>query len=71
MFISCNDVQSFSLEQLIFNLFNCVCVFATIVVGFTSLISNFSVYGGIYLDWDEIMLRSVDKLRKFNYTQVC
>ena len=30
----------------------------------------FSVYGGIYLDFDEIILRSVDNLRTYEYTQV-
>ena len=34
------------------------------------LLFHFIVYGGIYLDWDEIMLRSVEELRKFKYTQV-
>ena len=30
----------------------------------------FAVYGGIYLDFDEIVLRSVDNLRTYEYTQV-
>ena len=30
----------------------------------------FSVYGGIYLDWDEIVLQPIDELRKFDYVQV-
>ena len=30
----------------------------------------FSVYGGIYLDWDEIILQPVDDLRKHDYVQV-
>ena len=34
------------------------------------LITVFSVYGGIYLDWDEIMLQPIDDLRKHDYVQV-
>ena len=29
-----------------------------------------SVYGGVYLDFDEILLRPVENLRQYDYTQV-
>ena len=28
------------------------------------------VYGGIYIDWDEIILQPIDELRKYDYVQV-
>ena len=32
--------------------------------------SCFPVYGGIYLDWDEVVLRSVDIFRNYETTMV-
>lgn len=32
-------------------------------------IEAIQVYGGVYLDWDEILLRSLEPLRQYDYTQ--
>lgn len=29
-----------------------------------------TVYGGLYLDWDEVILQSVDKFRDYDVTMV-
>ena len=31
----------------------------------------FTVYGGIYMDWDQVVLRSLDDLRNYDVTVVC
>ena len=31
---------------------------------------SIAVYGGIYLDWDQVVLRSIDDLRNYDTTVV-
>ena len=44
--------------------------FVLILMFYLGFNIKFSVYGGVYLDFDEILLRPVENLRKYDYTQV-
>ena len=34
------------------------------------LLTSVTVYGGIYMDWDQVVLRSLDDLRNYDVTMV-